>query len=236
MGKRPEPEFRHFCLLFIAIAVILQLFCSPVTQLRPLQKGQTSLNCGFGGPILKIGSIYTPLPMLSCGYNRGMVDSLVDISCRLYLLQALFKDCHIEIGGNIRPFYGDGWSPDLILSPKFSLVTNFVSDSIKFYPDLCLTTVWSLRSVWLLYAGVENYFELSRTRYDGSPQQHHWLPAPYVGVHRTWRSWGYQAELRLFTPTILNTQRAPKNIGINDYGMMGVYLGVDYTFHTGGSR
>jgi hypothetical protein len=124
-----------------------------------------------------------------------------------------------------------GWVPGAIVSPKFQLMTNFKPNSFRLYPELILTGWWRPSEHFLPYVGLENWFVLGSTRPDGNKQDHHWLIAPYLGLTMCNNHWQFQIEGRVYTPNINHiTSGAPENIGLGNYGVLGVFLGVGYQF------
>jgi hypothetical protein len=216
-------------ILFISCCVVIICFsCSSIRQIRPLEKGESALSASVGGPITKVGSIYIPLPLLNIGYNYGLIDRKLDLEAGFDVTSSIYSLMHLDIGTNYRPWLSKKWRPGFIVTPKFFFVTDF--EAFKFYPDLGLTLFWQLRDYWHIYSGLDNFFELSRIRHDGNKQEHHWLIAPFLGIDMGNRHWGFQIETRAYIPNLLNGQRSIKNIGFGDYGIIGLFLGVHYTF------
>lgn len=219
----------HYIIITILIT-LLSISCSSVRQIRPLEKNQSSLTMSVGGPITQVGKIYIPLPLLSLGYNYGLLDKKLDMEVGWGITQAMCGIMDIDLGVNWRPFLNDRFRPGLMVSPKSFIMTNFKPKSFRFYPDLSLTAFWEIKRFWYVYTGLENFFELSRTRADGNKQPNHWLIAPFCGIDIGNERWQFQIEIRLYTPNLSNQGKPTKNIGIGDYGVWGGFLGVNRTF------
>ncbi|MBD3344901.1 MAG: hypothetical protein GF401_07555, partial [Chitinivibrionales bacterium] len=211
--------------LFLYPAALLVLFgCAPVRQIRPLEKGESSVHVGLGGPITQVGDVYIPLPLLSVGYNRGMHINL-DIEFGSHITQAMFGIMHLNGGVNWRPVFSKGLIPGIIISPSVHFMTDFEPQSVRIYPVLDLNGYWKFAQKHYVYAGIENWFELTRTRGDGLQQEHHWLIAPHIGASLGVKKWDILIEGVVYTPNLLNTGRGTKNIGLGDQGVLGVFLG-----------
>jgi hypothetical protein len=210
-------------------ALLLLASCSSVRQLRPLRKNESSVRLSAGGPLA--GEVkWMPIPQLGIGYNRGLLDTVLDVEAGWYVTSALYGIMHLDLGVNWRPWLHQGLRPGLMLSPKAFFLTDFSPGGFRAYPDLGVTAFWEPRDLWYLYAGVESWFELHTERTDGNKQQHHWLPAPYLGTDMGSAKWRFQVEVRMYTPNLKNTGRKITNVGIGDYGIWGVFLGVSRSF------
>jgi hypothetical protein len=220
---------RFFFSLFLII-VLLASSCSTIRQIRPLDPGQFAANLTVGGPITNVAGVYIPLPILALGYNYGLVKN-IDLEAGFGITQAIFKIMHIDAGINWRPFMPSGWIPGAIATPKLHFMTNFKPSSFRLYPDLALTGWWQPSKHFLPYLGIENWFIFASERPDGNPQPHHWLLAPYAGITACNGPWQFQLEARVYSPNINHILAgAPENIGLGDYGVLGVIIGVGYEF------
>ena len=225
-------KFRYSMSILIHLAltaILILASCSSVRQIRPLAKKEQSVSATLGGPFTRELK-WLPIPQLSLGYNRGIIDSALDIEAGLYATSAILGIMHVDAGLNWRPWLNDGALPGLIITPKVFLLTDFEPQSFRAFPVLCITTCWQVRQFWYIYAGLESWFEFHTERTDGNEQKYHWLPAPYIGVDAGKGKWQFALELRLYTPNIENTRRTMHNVGIGDYGAWGVMLGVKRTF------
>jgi hypothetical protein len=222
-------------ILFVSMAFALSLCsCSSVRQVRPLDKGESSITFSVGGPITQVGKVTVPLPLLSVGYNRGIIAERLDIETGLHLTQLLFGILDIEAGVNVRPLLAKAGRPGITITPKFFFMTDFKPASARFYPDLGLTLYWDIKQTVYIYTGLENFFELATTRDDRNKQKNNWLIAPFLGVDVGNNDWQLQVEGRLYTPNLSNRGKPTKNIGFGDQGALGVFLGVNHAF--GGNR
>ncbi|MBD3392548.1 MAG: hypothetical protein GF418_10710 [Chitinivibrionales bacterium] len=187
------------------------------------------MSLSLGGPFT--GQLmYMPIPQLGIGYNRGILDSTLDIGAGWYVTSAFYGIAHVDAGLNWRPWLTNAPWPGLMVSPGVFLLTDFSPESFRAYPDLALTLFWELAPCRYLYTGIESWFELYTERSDGNPQNHHWLPAPYFGIDMGNGKWQFQVEGRLYTPHLKNSYRAVDNVGIGDYGAWGIFLGVSRSF------
>jgi hypothetical protein len=219
-------------LLIVIFAVLWCNSCSTVRQLRPLNRGQSAVSASVGGPITRVGSAYIPLPLLSVGYNYGLINQMLDVEAGVHLTQAVYSLMQLEIGANYRPWLRKRFRPGLMVTPKFFFVTNF--QEFKFYPDLGLTLQWQPKQYWYIYTGLDNFFELSKTRHDGNTQNNHWFIVPYLGIDMGNKRWGFQFEPRIYIPNLSNGQRAVKNFGLGDHGILGLFIGAHHIFERKG--
>jgi hypothetical protein len=218
----------------VAAGGCLLLFsCSTVRQIRPLAKGESSAALSVGGPLTQVGKIYIPLPLISVGYNYGLFEKL-DIEAGFHVLSAVYGITQLDLGANWRPWAAAGYSPGLIVSPRLFVMTNFKPGSLRLYPDIGLTAYWQIAKYRYWYLGLDNWIEYHQVRDDGNEQKEHWLVAPYAGISLGSRLWQVQAEVKWYTPNLVNNTRAVKNIGIGRYGIIGVFLGVSRSF--GGAK
>jgi len=220
----------RYLIILSVILSLLAISCSTIRQIRPLDPGQSAVNVSVGGPITKVGSIFIPLPILSLGYNYGLPYNL-DIEAGFGVTQAVYKVTHVDAGINWRPLMPSGWIPGAIVTPKVQLMTNFNPASLRLYPELALTGWWQPSKHFLPYLGIENWFIFASERPDGNPQPHHWLFSPYVGITACNGPWQFQLEARSYAPNLNHVEAgSPENIGIGDYAVLGVILGVGYQF------
>jgi hypothetical protein len=195
-----------------------------------LEQGQSAVTLSAGGPITEVGHLYIPLPLLSLSYHRGIRNDKLDWESGLHITQLLYGILHCDAGLNYRPWHSDRWYPGAIITPKIFFMTDFSPSSVRVYPDLSLTFPWRLYQNFYIYTGIENFFECSSTREDGNTQKNHWLIAPFAGMDIGNDRALFQLELKVYTPNLENTGRATKNIGFDDHGIFGVFLGWNYLF------
>jgi hypothetical protein len=93
-----------------------------------------------------------------------------------------------------------------------------------------VTALWKLHPHLYCYAGIDNWFETHTTRYDGNPQNYHWLPVIHAGIDIGNKSWQGQIEGTWYVPNIDATRHTVKTVGIGPQGCLGVFLGVSHSF------
>ncbi|MBN1980492.1 MAG: hypothetical protein JW795_03110 [Chitinivibrionales bacterium] len=213
-------------------AIIVVLFCAPVTQLRPLKKGESTASLTLGGPFTQVLGLYIPFPLSSLGYSVGVIDSLLDIETRFHIVQALFGVLHIDLGCNVHPFIYEPWQTSLHITTKLSCATDLTIENSRVFPECCITIAWKPTLRWWGYTGLDNFFDLSTTRFDGNKQEYHWLAAPYLGLFHQREQWGYQAEIRFSVPQVKTDTKNPPNLGIYGHGAWGIFLGINYSFRS----
>jgi hypothetical protein len=190
--------------------------------------GESSVSLSLGGPIAM--QVYGPLPLLSVGYNQGLIDRKLDLEIGTHLTQALFGIAMLDAGVNWHPFTGTGAIPGIMVSPKVFAMSDFSKDGARFYPSAGATAIWQIRGGHVLYGGIDNWFELRRIRADGFEQEQVWLLAPFLGASLARNHWRYRMEARIFAPNLDNRGRGAKYIGIGNYGALGMFVGVSRSF------
>jgi hypothetical protein len=184
-----------------------------------------------GGPITEVGEPYIPIPMISLGYNLGIIDTLLNFESGINITSALYGVLHLDLGVNYRPFNSNKWRPGLMVTPKIFIMTDFQPETFRIWPDLSITGFWEIKKYWYIYTGLESFFEFSKTRSDGNKQEHHWIIAPYLGFNLGKEKWQFQIEYQIYTINLNNElSRSMENLGYGDYGVHGIFLGVNYTF------
>ncbi|MBN1578276.1 MAG: hypothetical protein JW913_17075 [Chitinispirillaceae bacterium] len=216
----------------VVLIVCLIFACSSVRRVVPLESGTSAVTLSLGGPVTEVAKKYIPLPLLSAGYNYGINDRL-GIEAGLNLTGALFGLLHVDAGVNWYPLAAKGAIPGITVTPELFFMSNFEAGGHRLYPTLTPTLYWK-PGRHLVYIGVENWFEVHTQRSDGNEQPRHWLIAPYLGYGLSWKKWRFQLEGRGYTPNLVNTGRATKNIGFGSHGIIGVFIGVSREI--GGAR
>jgi hypothetical protein len=200
--------------------------CSSVRRVTPLEPGTSAVTVSLGGPLTEIAEdVSIPLPLLGAGYNYGISDKL-GVEGGVNITAALFGLLHLDAGVNWFPLTCRGGIPGITVTPKIFLMSDFDEKGTRLYPTVTPVVYWK-PGRHIAYLGVENWFETARVRSDGNTQQHHWLVAPCVGYGISWKKWQFQIEGRGYTPNLKNTGRATKNIGFGEYGIIGIFLGVN---------
>lgn len=203
--------------------------CSSIRQVTPLEPGESAVTLSLGGPITEIAEdTYIPLPLLGVGYNRGITDN-IGVETGVNVTSALFGLLHLDAGLNWFLIKHSRVIPGVTITPKISFMSDFREGGTRFYPAVTPIFYWN-PGMHIAYLGVENWFETARDRSDGNPQSHHWLAVPCIGYGISWKKWQFQIEGRGYTPNLKNTGRATKNIGFGEYGIIGIFLGVNRSF------
>ncbi|MBN1761350.1 MAG: hypothetical protein JW863_23710 [Chitinispirillaceae bacterium] len=217
----------------IFFAAVVLSGCSTVRYVRPIEKGASVVSVSLGGPVTQVGGKYLPLPLLSAGYGYGATDHL-SIEAGLHITSALFGVAHVDAGVNWAALKTKGMIPGVVLSPKVVLLSNFKPHESRAYPVLTPSLYWK-RGKHLWYTGAENWFERHTVRSDGNRQPHHWLFIPFIGYGISKGKWQFQTEARVYMPNLSNEVGPTTNLGFGEYGIFGIFLGVNRSFG-GGER
>lgn len=218
------------CLIF---ALFLLSSCSSVRRIRPLPKGQMAISGSVGGPLTSVGDVTIPLPLVSLAVNYGAA-SRWDLQAGVHLTSAFFGIAHFDAGVNWHPWGSNRFRPGLLVSPKLSFLTDFSPSGFRLYPSCAFTGFWEITPRWAIYTGLDNWWELRVLRTDGRPQEHRWLPTLHLGISLCSKKWEYVLESKLFLPGVDNSGRPVKNVGLDQKGMLGFFIGISRAF--GGGR
>lgn len=215
-------------LISIIISNILVLWsCAPTHFVEPLAKKESAISVNFGGPLIHFSGIVIPLPLTAITYGYGL-DSNTTGFASIHTTALAFGIFQNEWGINRRILKQNKIQPAI----SCNLVANTAFDKwekqFKFWPEIDLNAYWHLKkSNRLIYAGIGNWFELSKYRAHGELQSVHWIFNPHLGYRYTHGKWIYFAEGKILAPNISNQKLVVNYLKPwGQKGGSGIYLGI----------
>ena len=211
---------RHENRLPAALALCLSFAagCATTHQVRPLGKGNASVNASLGGPLLGLFGGVFPGPIVSVGGAYGISDKL-DVLMHADVTAAAFGNLHLDPGVAWHPLVTEGGPvPTLTLGGSVHLFTNFKDALVA--PDLTFAAAWRLGKRHLIYTGVDAGIAI---RTQVRP-----IVGPFVGAEaRVSKRVGLTLEVKWLAPWYDTTPAAPVWVSPGGYGFISVLLGVN---------
>jgi hypothetical protein len=218
--------FVVFCLSLI----FLFASCAPSRLVRPLDKGQKVVSASLGGPLIGFKNTVIPVPMTTVVYAQGLTNK-TSVFGSVHPTSMLFGIFQTDIGICQRLYYNDSLRIGISVNPAINMAFDKWEHHFKCWPQLDLNFYWNIKpNKSFLYAGVENWFELSKYKAYGETQQNHWLVNPQLGYSYVRKKWNYNLEVKYLVPYIDNLPNVVDYKGINHKGAVGVYLNFTRKF------
>jgi hypothetical protein len=207
--------------------------CSTTHVVRPLGAGNASINASLGGPLVQVGSIVTPVPILSLGGAYGVRDD-VEVLAHADVTAAIYGDLHLESGIAYHPIVRQsGAVPILTLAGSVHVLTD-VSDT-RVIPQVTLAAAWHVAGKHLVYVGADNALAVGcrGSGCDGSDPQAPSSPTryvfgPLVGGELRVGHVGLVLEMKWLAPYYNEAPTAPAWIAPGSLGYFSVLLGANY--------
>lgn len=206
-------EYNGFCILYCKSKVTLFHFgqtmkyilaasivftgCGTLNSAIPLDKGEHALGLSFGGPLITALGPPIPTPSLVVEGVSG-VEPLwgrpSDLNYGINMTALAFGTLGLHTGGSLLVLKGEGARPNLSVSDRFYLYTNWLDRTKPKYArdffaldQVDLTASWAVKR-HLLYGGLSSYIDI------GDPEL---SLAPFVGTElRGKNRFFFQWELR----------------------------------------
>lgn len=210
---------------------LLTAACAPVRFVKPLAKKQDAVNVSLGGPLIKYGDNLTiPMPFFTATYGYG-IDSTFTCFGALNITSALYGNFQAELGVTKQLIKQHTYFPAVSCTPQLNILYRN-PEAKKLYPQLDINAFYEYGNRKnYVYAGVSNWFELSKKKTLDQPQSNHWLFSPLIGHHFTGNKWDINLEIKMIASHLSN-----ENIVV-DYqtpfknkGAFGVYIGFTRKF------
>lgn len=214
--------------------------CAPSRYVKPLIKGESTIQANFGGPIAKvpgIGSI--PLPLTSLGYGYGLKNNLT-LFGNFHPTSLMFGVGQIDIGASCLV-----WSREkmgISLQPTVNACLDFYTGSNRLWPQLDANYYWDysalrtkgkngkgFQKTRTVYGGISNWFDPYLIESQGRKNQQFWIPSLQLGHLWERNQWVYQLEAKILAPIYSN-----QNIVVDyrsltgNYGALGLYFSLYY--------
>ena len=214
----------------LIIIVCLLSSCTPMRYVKPLAKKQHAVNLSLGGELIKYKSATIPIPFLSANYGYGIDSSLTGFAT-LNVTSALFGNFQLDLGATKQVLTQDHFIPGLSISPAFDFIYRN-KNAAKFYPQLALNAFWEYgKNKNLVYAGIDNWFELAAKKAFGIKQQNHWFVMPALGHYFCGKKGNFSTELRVIAPNLSNEKLVVDyQTPFGRHGAFGVYIGYTRKF------
>lgn len=209
--------------------------CSASRFVEPLEKDKLAAGINLGGPMIDYGSTVIPIPLSSLEVGYGLKEKLT-LFGGLHLTSLSFGNLQMDLGGTYQFIDQKRFVPNVSVSPSFNTIWVPGDQSVKVWPVLDVNAYWHYgKKKNYVYAGVNNYFELSGTRALDQPQGSPVVFSPQIGhvLKGKERKWEFTAEIKFIAPYARNTYSfVPYNGILGEYGSTGIYLGYRRYFNT----
>jgi hypothetical protein len=204
--------------------------CSPARFVKPLAKHQQAIDVSFGGPLFKYEKTTIPMPFLSATYGYG-IDSTLTGFGSVNITSALYGNMQLELGVTKQVVKQHGLQPGVSLIPVCNIIYRN-RDAAKIYPQLDVFTYWEYgKKQNYFYAGINNWFEVAKTRTLEQEQQNHWILTPVAGHSFSNKKWNINIEAKVIAPSISNEKLVVDyQTPFNRNGAFGVYVGYTRKF------
>jgi hypothetical protein len=217
---------------WLCAAAIILSACSSTRLVKPLDEDQQALSLGAGGPIIKFSGMNIPMPLSNICYARGFKNELTGFAS-IHTTSLLYGLGQFEAGVVKGICKNDGWKPGLSVAPSVQLMLDHWEWNFRMYPQLDANAYWTYgKRSNLVYAGMNNFFELKGTRNDGQKQPNAWLPGFQLGHTFVRPKSNYQLELKYLAATVPNKNTVVDYVvpsGMAN-GAFGFYITWQYKF------
>jgi hypothetical protein len=214
----------------VCIISLLAFACNPTRVVQPIQKGQVQVGANFGGPTILLGSTPLPVPLTSIHTAYGLREQTTAFAS-LHTTALLYGVLQTDFGITHQLLAPNKFIPGISVSPIANLMFDTWEHKFSVYPQLDINAYWNYGTKkHLVYASLNNWFELRKTRAHDEPQTTHWLPS--IGIGHQWNNKKYniQCEIKYIAPTESNENIVVDYVSINTKGAIGLYVGINRKF------
>ena len=204
--------------------------CAPSRYVKPLARNSQAASFTFGGPVIVYGGAAIPIPFTTAGYARGITNRLTGF-VNLHSTSLMFANLQTDIGCTYG-ILGEEKKFGLSVSPAIQQAFNLRHGTgFRIWPTIDLNAYQVItRNGSYLYAGMNNWFEFSKTRAHGEPQPRHVIPNVHIGFTSTRTKWHNQFEIKYLGPGIPIYPGIIDYKGINSKGSIGLYYSITRLF------
>lgn len=192
-----------------------------------MAKGENKISGNFGGPLIGFAGTTIPIPFTAVNYDRGLTDNITG-HASLHITALAYGVAMAEIGTGHYLYRNDSIRIGITAFENLNFSVDRWEKNFKLWPQLDLNFYRENRNRnMLMYAGISNWFELSRYKAFNERQPEQWLFSPQLGVQRTGKKgFTHGVELKLVAIASPNTNivvdyKTPLNKGA---------IGIYYTF------
>jgi hypothetical protein len=222
------PPMRKTLFIFFIAAALSS--CAPMRFVKPLAKKEQACSVTFGGELIRYGSSTIPVPFLTANYGYG-IDSTLTGFASVNITSALFGNVHVDVGATKQISHQEKFLPAVSITPDLGFIYRN-SNAMKLYPQLAINAFWEYgKKNNIVYAGIDNWFELAGKRAYGVKQKNHWFMMPALGHGFCGRKGMFTTEVRVIAPNISNEKLVVEyQTPFGTHGAFGVYIGYQRKF------
>ncbi len=220
--------------LYYIIFSIALFSCTPTRVIKPLAKGEKSIQAHLGGPLIGFGNATIPIPFTSFCYAQG-VNNKITAFGSLHTTSTFFGVIQTDLGAcaNLYKFKHDKFDINLSASPALQMAFDKWEKKFKAWPQLDFNFYASKKDKpSFVYIGMMNWFELAKYKAHDIKQTNHWIFAPQLGYNYSHKKMNYALEMKYLAPNKNNQPNVVDYRGFNHKGAIGVYLSFTYKFNT----
>ena len=221
-------SFNKLSLTKLSLLSLLFFYaCSPSRLVKPLKKGEQVVSGSFGGPLIKFAGAPIPLPFSTVAYAKGLNDKISAFG-GLHTTSLLFGNFQTDIG-----LCMDVYSKNKIgvsITPAIQTAVSYKDiHSFRLWPSLDANVRYEFTKGFM-YAGMHNWFELSKVRANDTKQEKWILPNYHIGFTKTNTKWDHQFEVKWLLPSTAIYPGVVDYIGLNGKGSFGLYYCITRKF------
>jgi hypothetical protein len=204
--------------------------CAPVRFVKPLAKKQQAATLSLGGPLIQYGAATIPIPFITANYGYG-IDSSLTAFASVNITSALYGNFQAELGVTKQVWKQKKYIPAISLTPVINVIYKN-KDARKIYPQLAVNLFWEYgKHKNYVYAGMDNWFELSQKRKYDIKQPNQWMFMPLIGHSITRNKWNLNIEAKVIAPNLSNEKLVVNYVTpFKTKGAFGVYIGCTRKF------
>ena len=215
----------RYLLYFSTILLIAS--CAPSRFVEPLSEGKWSVGGSLGGPVIDMGApIPAPLTSVEVGYG---IDTNFTAYSALHTTAFLFGNAQLDFGVVYKFLEQDQYLPSISANVGGNFIFSPSERTARFWPIVDVNMFWnygSRRSYF--YAGINNYFDLTRTIAHEQEQRNRILFSPQIGHVFKAKGNRFQitTELKFIAPYANNEPKfVPYASILGNAGATGFYVG-----------
>lgn len=217
-------------LLFTFIFVVFIWSCTPSRYIEPLKKDQNALQANIGGPLINYEKLVIPVPLTAVGYARGVTENIT-LNANLHTTALLFGVVMTDVGMVSNIYKADSsqkYTPSISINPVLNFGMDTWEGNAKLWPQININAYWHFgEKQHLIYAGIENWFELNSKKAHNQKQETHWIFNPFVGTTLKSKKLEYQIEVKMLAPNQENDKSVVEYTQIyGKKGATGLYFSI----------
>jgi hypothetical protein len=216
--------------ILIGFAIVTIISCNATRVVKPLAKGEKHMGVGLGGALIKFVGVPMPLPLTNVYGAYGVTDKTTAFGS-LHTTALMFGVFQTDVGIIQNVIKQNKFIPGVSISPIVNMMLDRWDQNFSFYPQLDANAYWNYgKKQNLLYASMNNWFELRNTKAHNETQSTHWLPS--IGIGHQWygKKLNWQVEAKYIAPNQSNKNIVVDYIGMGNTGTFGLYIGLSRKF------